>query len=254
MRIIPRSAWGAQHPNGCGLAPLPATEVWLHHSVTAPTISMRELEEIGHRRFGCGISYTWVVYPDGRICEGHSIGRQGTHTAGRNDRGRAVCLVGNYDLDRPTEAQIDAVAWLLRHAHAQGWITAPRLSGGHRDVYPTACPGHWAYQAIPEINHRATEADDMFTDDDRRRLAELHEWWQHGIDGIRHAGDRYLKLVRIEQQLAAVPPVDPRAVADALRPDLTAVVREVLGTDNADQADAIVDKLAERLGRTGVQQ
>ncbi|GGM75447.1 hypothetical protein GCM10012275_52640 [Longimycelium tulufanense] len=98
--------------------------------------------------------------------------------------------------------------------------------------------------------------DDMFTDDDRRRLVELYEWWQHGIEGIRHAGDHYLHLVRTSERAAALQaavagltPTDPAAVAQALRPELSEVIREVLGEDNTATADRIVDKLAERLGR-----
>ncbi|GGM76844.1 hypothetical protein GCM10012275_54380 [Longimycelium tulufanense] len=98
--------------------------------------------------------------------------------------------------------------------------------------------------------------NDMFTDDDRRRLQELYEWWQHGIEGIRHAGDHYLHLVRNSERTAALQaavagltPTDPAAVAQALRPELSEVIRDVLGEDNTAQADTIVDKLAERLRR-----
>lgn len=37
----------------------------------------------------------------------------------------------------------------------RGWWKTARLSGGHRDVKATACPGRYAYAAIPEINRRA---------------------------------------------------------------------------------------------------
>ncbi|SHF41486.1 glycoside hydrolase family 25 protein [Streptoalloteichus hindustanus] len=53
----------------------------------------------------------------------------------------------------------------------------------------------------------------------------------------------------IGRLVAELRAVDPKAVAEALKPDLAAVIREVLGDDNAKQADEIVNKLAERLGR-----
>jgi hypothetical protein len=158
MRIIPRAEWGAKYPNGAGSAPLPAREVWLHHTVTAakdgPGI-IREIEQIGQNRFGSGISYTWLVTPNGDIYEGHSVNRMGTHTGGRNSIARAIALVGNYDVLGMTEKQIDACAWLLRHAHNSNWIRERRLNGGHRDLKATACPGRFAYAQIAEINHRA---------------------------------------------------------------------------------------------------
>ena len=175
MRIIQRHEWGARHSDGFRDAPLPAREVWLHHSVTlAPDLqwidadrdgvdddeerAMRTLEDIGQDRFGGGISYTFLVMPSGRVYEGHSVGRQGAHTGGRNDIARAICLVGNYEANRPTEAQVRAVAELLRYGKAQGWWKEARLAGGHRDLKATACPGRYAYERIAEINALAAQS------------------------------------------------------------------------------------------------
>jgi hypothetical protein len=188
VTIIRRAQWGARGPNGCAAAPLPAREVWLHHSATlAPDLAppfddddaaVRTLERIGQDRFGCGISYTWPITPAGRVYEGHGVDRQGTHTGGHNDAGRAICFVGNYQATRPTEAQINAAAAVLQHAHARGWISAPRLAGGHRDVAETACPGNAAYAVIAEINRRAAGGpvqvgEDDLTEAQARQLAAV---------------------------------------------------------------------------------
>lgn len=188
VEIISRARWGARHDRGFGPAPLPAREVWLHHSVTvAPDLvwvdadgdgveddeerAMRLLEDIGEQRFGGGISYTFAVMPSGRIYDGHGIDRQGAHTANRNSIARAIVLVGDYSGRAPTEAQQRAVAWLLQHGAAAGWWTAARLNGGHRQApgAQTACPGDAAFAAIPHINQLAaapavtpaTEEDEM---------------------------------------------------------------------------------------------
>jgi len=178
FRIISRGEWGAQYDNGGGPAPIPASECWLHHSVTgAPGVdatfeqdaaAVRVLEKIGEDRFGQGISYTWVITPSGRIFEGHGVGRLGAHTANRNSKARAICYLGNYETTRPTTAQIRGAAWLLQHSHGRGWLAAARLNGGHRDVGQTACPGAHAYTRIGEINQLAAgppitnmEDDDM---------------------------------------------------------------------------------------------
>lgn len=165
MNIITRQQWGAAHDDGFGPAPLPAREVWLHHSATvAPDLAppfdddyaaVRTLERIGEQRFGGGISYTFVITPVGLIFEGHGVGRQGSHTLGRNMIGRGICWVGNYETQRPTPAQLDATAWLLAEGHRRGWWQRPALAGGHRDVVQTACPGRHAYAVIGEINRRA---------------------------------------------------------------------------------------------------
>lgn len=167
MEIIDRKTWGAVYADGAGPAPLPAREVWLHHTVTAaPDLvppyddedrAVRLVEQIGQQKFNQGISYTFVVMPSGRIYKGHSVDRLGAHTAKRNSIARAIVLVGNYEHAPPTAQQCESTAQLLAHGWREGWWTAPRLNGGHRQApgAKTACPGQQALNAIPGINARA---------------------------------------------------------------------------------------------------
>lgn len=173
MQIISREEWGAAYEDGYGTSTLPAHEVWLHHSVTlAPDLvppfddelaAMRTLERIGEQRFGRGISYTFAVMPTGRVYEGHSVEREGAHTAGRNDVARAIVLVGNYDVDRPTPEMVTATAGLLVHGHRAGWWTAARLNGGHRQApgASTACPGRFGMAIVDDVNAKAAQIDDQ---------------------------------------------------------------------------------------------
>lgn len=169
MQIIDRATWGAQHPDGDGPAPLPATAVYLHHSVTvAPDLvppfddedqAVRQLEAIGQQRFGRGISYSFAVMPTGRVYEGHSIGRRGTHTKGLNGSARAIVLVGDYSRRAVMSTQVESVAQLLVDGWRGGWWTEPYLAGGHRSApgAATECPGDNAAAAIPAINARARQ-------------------------------------------------------------------------------------------------
>lgn len=225
MPIIPRSEWGARHPDGFRDAPLPAAEVWLHHSVTvAPDLkwidangdgvddderaAMRQLEDIGQSRFGGGISYTWLVMPSGRIYQGHSVDRQGAHTGGRNDIARAVCFVGDYEDRAPTNAQLDATAWLLQHAKAKGWIMSARLNGGHRDLKATACPGAKAYARIADINRLAAgvpiEEERDMTEEQARQLAEVAarvERIEKGAGGISDSKGIFYRVDQVEEMV-----------------------------------------------------
>lgn len=205
MRLITRSEWGARYGDGVDSRPLPATEAYLHHSVTiAPNIqwvdvdgdrvdddeerAMRAIEDIGVSRFGTayGFPYTAAFMPRGNAAYlGHAVGQMGAHTYGRNDTAVGFVLVGNYDTNRPTDAQLDAVAWALVEFKRRGWLRSARLTGGHRDApgAATACPGRYAYEAIDEINRRAAaiengEEDDMTAEDrelleSTKRRAEL---------------------------------------------------------------------------------
>lgn len=172
MNIIRRAEWGARHDDGHGAANVPWAENWLHHSVTiAPDLvppyddehaAMRTLEQIGEDRFGRGISYTVAVMPSGRAYEGHALHKQGAHTAGRNSTGRAIVLVGNYDTDEPTAAQIETTAQILAGWWRRGLCPVPYLAGGHRDApgAVTACPGRHGRTAVDRINQRAWQIAD----------------------------------------------------------------------------------------------
>lgn len=163
--IISRETWGARHNDGFYNRKVGRLDKWLHHSVTTQLASdasasaeyreMRNLDDIGQSRFKGGISYTFVIFPSGRIYEGHSIGRVGAHTAGRNSISAGICLAGNYETNEVTAEQIASLAWLLNEGIDEGWWTEPKLDGGHRDTKSTACPGKNAYSQIPAINKRA---------------------------------------------------------------------------------------------------
>lgn len=168
MELHTRARWGARYGDGVRPAPLPAAEVWLHHSEHALALTaaadrqadyaaMRQLEEIGQRRFGAGVSYTFAVFPSGRVMHGHSPNREGTHTLHHNTRGRAIVLVGDYRRRAPAHAMVDAVAQLLHTGAGRRWWTRAQLTGGHRDVVATLCPGDGAYPLIPVINRIAAQ-------------------------------------------------------------------------------------------------
>jgi len=178
MRIIPRSEWGARHDDGGGSAPLPASLLYLHHSVTiAPDLlppfsddyaAIRTLEGIGEARFGRGISYTYLITPAGLIFQGHSDGRLGAHTKGYNSTARAICLVGNYEVSEPTQAQVDAVRWLIADGHRRRVWSVTRLTGGHYLVKATACPGKHAMAAIAAMNMPYVATATQEEDDDMK--------------------------------------------------------------------------------------
>lgn len=190
MRIILRHEWGARYPDGFRDAPLPAREVWLHHTA-GPAYNgagiIRDLERVGQERFGGGMSYSFLITINGDIYEGHSIHRLGAHTGGRNDIARAICYVGNYETTRPSEAQLNSTAWLLREGKRRSWWREAHLTGGHRDLKATACPGGHAYRLIHEINRRAaispapappqSKEDIMASLDDLRRVLDEKVMW-----------------------------------------------------------------------------
>jgi hypothetical protein len=158
--IRSRDSWDARYADGDLTLTGLALEVFVHHSVTAhlsPDASiaaeqeqMRAIEAVGQTRFGTGISYNVVIFPSARAYRGVSWNRRGTHTGGRNSTVRSICFAGNYETNRPTDAQIATAAAILDQGRGLWWRQdAPLL--GHRDVSQTACPGRYLYERIDDI-------------------------------------------------------------------------------------------------------
>lgn len=160
VTIATRASWGARHKNGdLGLSGL-ASEVFLHHTVTAQlpanaTVEqereqMRAIEGIGQSRFGTGISYNILIFPSGRAYQGVSWNRRGTHTRNRNSTARSICFAGNTDVNQPTAAQIAAARAIFHHGRGRWWTAGAPLRA-HRDVAATACPGRHAVARMADI-------------------------------------------------------------------------------------------------------
>lgn len=160
--IRSRASWGARYPDGDLTLSGLAAEVFAHHSVTtqlSPSASvadeereMRELEAVGQERFGAGISYNVVIFPSGRAYQGCSFHRRGTHTGGRNSTTRSICFAGNYEIHKPTEAQIATANAIYRDGQGRWWIHDAPVRG-HRDLKSTACPGRHVYDRLDDIRH-----------------------------------------------------------------------------------------------------
>jgi hypothetical protein len=110
------------------------------------------------------IAYSYLIDRESfEAYEGRGAGILGGHTFGRNAVSHAICVMGNFDVVPVPDELVTAIADLVRHGHQQGWWPS-MLTGGHRDVRPTSCPGNNLYRLINEINRRAVtndEEDDM---------------------------------------------------------------------------------------------
>lgn len=169
-RIVPIEEWGGTR-NGWGPMSLPAEALWVHHSVTTatndPYQDFRTLNRIGAGNGHGGISYSYVIHPDGTIGEGQGISR-GAHTGGTgcgnsrwgwNPCSFGVCFVGNYMHEPLTEAAIRSFHHLRDHLIAEGVLQPGEYpTGGHQQApgNATACPGTNIMVALPELKKSST--------------------------------------------------------------------------------------------------
>jgi N-acetyl-anhydromuramyl-L-alanine amidase AmpD len=128
----------------------------IHHSAT-PTGSADEFDRV-HRALGWDeLGYHFVIgngtgSGNGEVEVGSRWSKQkhGAHArvAGHpeyNDVGIGICLVGNFDMTVPTEAQMASLARLVRYLADRYGIPRSRIYG-HGQLKATDCPGrHFNY-------------------------------------------------------------------------------------------------------------
>ena len=185
--IVPRRAWAGSDSALRRGRPRYADELDLaivHHTAGAGNYSRSESPAVVravaayhvHGNRWDDIGYNFLVDRFGQIFEGRYGGVDrnviGAHAQGFNDRSVGVALLGTYTSATPSAAARTALAqllaWRLDVAHVDPLSTARAVSGGnpkhapgtsvlvraisgHRDVYPTSCPGSRLYGELPSL-------------------------------------------------------------------------------------------------------
>ncbi len=188
--VVTRAEWGANEKlrGKTEYGPRPVAAV-VHHTVNSNSYTQAEAAglirgiyayHVQGRRWD-DIAYHLVVDRFGRVFEGRygALGAKpvvGAHTAGFNTGTVGIAMLGDADLAAPAQEQMHRVAAAGAWA-ADRWGFDPRTSvtltsrgsprfksgtkvsvarmPGHRDLGQTACPGRYAYPALPQLRDKA---------------------------------------------------------------------------------------------------
>jgi hypothetical protein len=189
--IISRAGWGANESLRRGppqIAPM-LKMVFVHHTVTSNSYSCAESAQIvrgiyAYHVLSLGwndIGYNFLIDRCGRIFEGRYGGITkpvvGAQTGGFNWESAGIAMIGTFSSVLPARAALWSlerlIAWRLDVAHVNPLSVSLMTSSGnnpeypaghrlwlrnvsgHRDAYPTACPGAALYSIIPQIARAA---------------------------------------------------------------------------------------------------
>ncbi len=157
LAVVPRTEWGA-------LKAKPAlmdrtvgayTRITVHHSADNDPVvldgsaarsfeAVRDIQRAhmnGKDTHYGDIGYHFLIDPDGRVIEGRDLTYQGAHAMGDNNvRNVGICLIGNFDIEKPSEAALAALRRILDDLRAKYGIDKDHVYG-HRDLRNTRCPG-----------------------------------------------------------------------------------------------------------------
>lgn len=159
----PRWLWTRADPDYANINHmLPVTALTVHHDgltdlieSTDPRSSAQRLERyrVGHRARGwADIGYHLVIDRAGVVWQGRSIRWQGAHVKDHNEGNIGVLVMGNFEVQRPTDAQLRS---LDRVVHDLMWVygIAPDAVLTHRE-WPgaqTLCPGRNLQPRVDEL-------------------------------------------------------------------------------------------------------
>lgn len=85
-----------------------------------------------------GVGYNFYVRKDGTIWEGRGLEYIGAHSTNNNSTSIGICAEGNFEHDIMSNAQKDALVWLVAYCLKEYPNCAIK---GHRNLQATACPG-----------------------------------------------------------------------------------------------------------------
>jgi N-acetylmuramoyl-L-alanine amidase len=164
LDMICRGAWGATKPTG-EFERHRIRRMTVHHSAVlladnadAPA-HFRSHQRSHQSRGWPDIAYHVLVDRNGNVYEGRPMWAVPDTATNYDPTGHfTVMCEGNFQEQRPSAAQVNALASVLAWA-SERFDVAPRTISGHQDLADTACPGARLQSLIEggEVRRRAKE-------------------------------------------------------------------------------------------------
>jgi N-acetylmuramoyl-L-alanine amidase len=167
--VIARSSWGAMpaHVEHMDRNEGGWRRITVHHSaepnpppldgsVSESAAAVRSIQKAhmeGKDTHYGDIGYHFLIDPFGRVFQGREMMWRGAHAHGDNNiQNIGVCLIGNFEEERPTKAALDALRRMLDQLRKQ--YNIPRSAVvGHSDLWNTECPGRYLEPWVHEYAH-----------------------------------------------------------------------------------------------------
>ena len=104
---------------------------------------MRRIEGLHLERGWQAVGYHLVIMPSGRVFLGRPATVLGAHVKGWNRGTLGICLVGDFDLHRPTSVALRSLMY-VRSVLVPTPGPLPLI--GHSDLAPKRCPGQFLHR------------------------------------------------------------------------------------------------------------
>jgi len=152
LKILSRQLWATEPPDRTRAAVLGDVKwITIHHEgapVTRGDMSFNETAQLLDRlrsyhvqaRGWADIGYHYVIDRAGRVWEARPADLRGAHVRDHNENNLGVMLLGNFELQSPSKAQLETLPRLVRRLRWDHGVPE-RAVKSHREWVATACPG-----------------------------------------------------------------------------------------------------------------
>ena len=118
-------------------------KIVIHHSASDINTSINDVHRWHQNRGWIGIGYHYLIYHNGDVYKGRPEWAVGAHAYQdaaheANSNGIGICLIGNFDYQRPRDAQMKELLTLILNIRKR-YPNLPVI--GHKDLMATECPG-----------------------------------------------------------------------------------------------------------------
>jgi hypothetical protein len=174
--LLTREQWRAKPPlDDPAMVPHTPSAITLHHTATpqnpdrAPGQALRNLQAFSQREAPLAsgatkaawadVPYHFYIHPTGTIVQGRHIDFQGDSNTKYDLADQVqVVLEGNFEIERPTDRQLESLDALILALVEQYDIPADRIrSHGVRAEGKTLCPGQALQAEMPGLRARVAK-------------------------------------------------------------------------------------------------
>src|SRR5690606_21060110 len=151
LQTIPRTRWAKASPIAARLSPMNGIKrITVSHEAMLP-VTFTDMSSTAARlepiltphlnRMKAGdIRYHFIIDRAGRVWEGRPIQYQGAHAGGANNLNNlGIMLLGNFDQQSPTDAQMAALVQTVRTFRRTYGVPMNQIFT-HQELSPTRCP------------------------------------------------------------------------------------------------------------------
>lgn len=123
-------------------------QIVVHHSADNGTPESIAKYHVSHNKWP-GIGYHFLIDNTGQIFQTNDIDVISYNVSNQNTKSLGICLIGNFENENPSDAQIESLKWLLTAVRAS---VGELPLYGHKDRDATLCPGKNLYNLLKSKN------------------------------------------------------------------------------------------------------